>query len=186
MKSRKSRRRPRQLVVDTSVARSAGGENAVHPTSRNCRAFLRTMLEGEHRLVMTPDIISEWKRHRSMYAQRWLVQMYSRRRVDHIPLPDNSELHKKIFSDSADREDDRCYEAIQKDLILLDPALATDKIVVSLDERVRACFALAARSTGELRSLVWVCPGNDAEEAVEWLRAGARPERQRQLAHISA
>jgi hypothetical protein len=172
-------------VVDTSVAHSAGGERATHPTSKNCRSFLKTMLEHEHRLVMTPAIMDEWRRHQSRYARAWLVQMFARRRVDRIPSDGRSDLHPTILSEVEIRGDGRCLDAVRKDLILIDPALATDRLIVSLDETVRECFARAARSVGELRVLVWVCPANQADGALEWLQAGAVSETHRRLGHRS-
>lgn len=35
----------KHLVIDASVARSSGGENAMYPTSKNCRDFLKAVLE---------------------------------------------------------------------------------------------------------------------------------------------
>jgi hypothetical protein len=52
-------KRSKRLVIDASVARSAGGETAVFPTSKHCRDFLRATLETGHCVVMTPVIRSD-------------------------------------------------------------------------------------------------------------------------------
>lgn len=43
----------KRLVIDASVARSAGKKDATDPRSVRCRDFLKTVLEISHRVVMT-------------------------------------------------------------------------------------------------------------------------------------
>ena len=45
----------KRLVIDASVARAAGGEDATYPISVSCRDFLKAVLDLSHRVVMTPD-----------------------------------------------------------------------------------------------------------------------------------
>jgi hypothetical protein len=73
--------RSKRLVIDTSIARSAGGPDATYPTSKRCRDFLQDVLAFRHRVVMTADIREEWHRHRSRFARAWLVSMYARKNV---------------------------------------------------------------------------------------------------------
>jgi hypothetical protein len=68
-----------------------------------------------------------------------------------------------------------------KDAHLIEAARATDRIVVSLDERARALFREAALEVSELRVVMWANPDNQEEGVVEWLDRGARRERPREL-----
>jgi hypothetical protein len=67
------------LVIDASVGRAAGGENATAPTSVNCREFLKSVLFICHRVVMTPEIKEEWKTHQSNFSREWRCQMVARK-----------------------------------------------------------------------------------------------------------
>src|SRR5262249_6151330 len=69
----------RRLVVDASVARSAG--TTENPTSQLCRQFLDAMLTICHKVVMTDDIDKEWRKHGSRYSMSWLAAMQSRRKL---------------------------------------------------------------------------------------------------------
>jgi hypothetical protein len=70
-----------RLVIDASVARSSGETD--HPVSSLCRLFLKEVLEAnfEFRLVMSDEILTEWKRHRSSYSLRSHATMTAKRRV---------------------------------------------------------------------------------------------------------
>src|SRR5690606_39247163 len=70
------RKMSRRIVVDASVARSAGSTE--HPASVASRQFLQEMLAICHRVVMTDEIEQEWKRHRSGFATSWLATMRSK------------------------------------------------------------------------------------------------------------
>ena len=59
----------KRLVIDASVARAAGGEDATFPISVYCRDFLQAVLDISHRVVMTPDIRDEWNKHQSKSAR---------------------------------------------------------------------------------------------------------------------
>lgn len=169
----------RRLVIDASVARAAGGEDATHPISKHSRDFLRAVLNVSHYVVMTPDIRNEWRRNQSTFARRWLVSMTARRKVLPIDIHENRELYTRLtHAASTPRE----REAMQKDTRLLDAAMATDNTIVSLDETVRRLFAVASVQVGELRIIVWVNPGNvEDEQPIAWLRNGAKAERARRL-----
>lgn len=90
----------------------------------------------------------------------------------------DDELWSKV-EDFTDFDNQR--EAMIKDIRLIDAALATDKIVISLDERVRKLFAKAAEQVNELKDIIWVNPAKPEEQAIIWLENGAEPEIERQL-----
>ena len=168
----------RDLVVDASVARSAGGEEATYPTSKNCRDCLKTILALAHRVVMSQPIIDEWNKHKSAFARTWLVSMVARKRVLRIEPQQLEELKQKLEEVAGSQKD---LEAMLKDFHLLEAALATDRTVIALDETVRALFGTACQTLGQIKIVVWVNPDKAEEQAFVWLEAGAEAEPHRQL-----
>jgi hypothetical protein len=84
--------------------------------------------------------------------------MRSKRKVDEFP--DNP--------DEALRREAPTRMSIQKDLFLVEAALATDRIVVSLDELAR--IELALRACAEV---MWVNPVDEGGRVIYWLNKGA-------------
>ena len=168
----------RRLVIDACVARSAGGEDAVYPTPRNCRAFLLAVLDNGHRVVMTPALAAEWNRHRSRFARTWQVSMTARKRVLHLDVAEDPHLRHRV-AQTAEHESQKA--AMLKDCHLLEAAAASDRSVISMDEVVRALFSSASGSMPDLRGVVWVNPDREHERPVVWLSQGARPDLERCL-----
>ena len=168
----------RRLVIDASVARSSGGEDATFPTSKHCRDFLKAVLSICHRIVLTPEIQAEWHKHQSNFARRWLVSMFARKKAEQIGSVRNQKRRDRIAA-AAENENDRT--AMLKDVHLLEAALATDEAVIALDEIVRGLFAQASDSVGEIRNVTWVNPDKDSEMPLAWLEAGAKAEKKRRL-----
>ena len=164
----------RRLVIDASVARASGGEEATYPTSKHCRDLLQAVLTICHHVVLTPDITQEWNTHQSRFARLWRVSMVARKKIYHADIAIDQELHRKIQSSTVSA---RAQEAMRKDLLLITAALHTDKMVVSLDDTARAYFAAASKAVGEIRNIVWVNPGITDEAALKWLQNGAKPEK---------
>ena len=52
-------RSSRRLVIDASIARACGGEDAVYPTAKSCRDALMAVYDICHRVVMTEAIDEE-------------------------------------------------------------------------------------------------------------------------------
>jgi hypothetical protein len=174
-------RTSKRLVIDASVAQSPGDENAVYPTSKNCRDFLLAILDTGHQSVMTEAIRDEWNRHQSRFARRWRVSMVARRKLHFIDVALDDSLREKI-SHIALRMEDR--KAMLKDTHLLEAAIATDQIVISLDETARVLFIAAALRVGEIRRILWANPDKIEEGCIGWLEGGARNERRRQLSFV--
>jgi hypothetical protein len=161
----------KRLVIDASVAQAAGGQTAAHPTSKQCRDFLTAVLEICHRVVMTPEISEEWRQHQSSFARGWRVSMEARKKVTRPdPVPSYHQLYARAESTVLSFKD---REAMYKDFCLLEAALHTDRIVVSLDDTVRHLFAGASRAVAELRQIAWVNPDKEAESVLTWLEEGA-------------
>jgi hypothetical protein len=168
----------RCLVIDTDVARAAGGEECEHPTGRRSRDFLIAVLTICHRVVLTPEIKDEWSRHQSGFARKWRVRMMARRKVANVEPTPNQSLRDRLQHVAAT---DREREAIAKDFPLVEAALAADGIVASKETVIRQLFNTVARKVGELRQIVWVNPDQPDEDPIGWLEGGAQPEDRRKL-----
>lgn len=172
----------KRLVIDASVARSSGGEDATYPTSVHCRDFLQAVLDICHKFVMTPDIKEEWDKHQSVFALRWRRRMVAKGKFVFLKeVSEDKELWDKIDLIAAT---DRQRADMFKDLRLLEAAIATDKTVISLDDNTaRTFFSQAASEINALKEIVWVNPDKVEEETpIEWLENGAKPESKRLLA----
>ncbi|HTW66409.1 MAG TPA: hypothetical protein VME17_17420 [Bryobacteraceae bacterium] len=107
---------------------------------------------------MTPLLREEWNRHRSLFAARWLADMSSKRKVEEIADVPNEEL----------RNEAPARRSVQTDLYLVEPALATNRIVASLDELARTELALSACA-----EVTWINPVDERGHVVYWLNKGA-------------
>ncbi len=170
----------KRLVVNASVARAAGGVDATDSVSINCTEFLETFRdESSHHVVMTFELSEEWDENQSNFAAEWLGNMIATRRFHYIELPQNRALYDEIEATAVEEKD---INAMLKDFHLLGAALATDQIIVSLDETIRGLFKRASQSVGEIRGIIWVNPDRTGEEQpITWLQNGALPEAHRQL-----
>lgn len=173
-----ARRMRKRLVIDASVARAAGGEDAEHPRAKSSRDFLRAVLDICHQLTVTEEILDEWRRHRSGFARRWQVAMFARRKVASVGDVAQDNLRDAIRSAAASRGD---RAAMLKDGHLIEAALAADGIVVSLDDAARALFRIASQEVRDLRGIAWVNPNEAPQDTLEWLRQGAKLDRARHL-----
>lgn len=165
-----------RLVIDASVAQSAGDLSAQHPVSTRCRDFLKAVLEICHHLVMTPEIDEEWKKHASRFARTWRVEMFVKEKVDWARVFPQTELRAKVCDETA--EDQRCI--MLKDWHLIEAAMATDRIIVSRDDTARGLFSGVSKTVGEIRKVIWVNPVEELDPC-SWLEKGASAEDRRML-----
>ncbi|MGH7171344.1 MAG: hypothetical protein ACRELF_05320 [Gemmataceae bacterium] len=169
----------RRLVIDASVASAAGDVNATHTTSKSCRDFLQAVLSICHRAVFPPQLIKEWKKHASRFAQTWQVAMERRQKLDWIEPGTDDEIHETIAEIAASEKD---KAAMEKDAFLLEAAQATtDRMVAPLDEIARDLFRELAGHLPRIGKIVWINPGREEELVLAWLRSGAKPESPRGL-----
>ena len=170
-----------RIVVDASVARAAGGEDAIYPVSKQCRDILSAILNICHHVVMTTNIYSEWKQHQSTFSRKWHFQMLGRKKVD-ISGDVGDEL---LFSNIDDLDfDDAIKTIMKKDLLLIHAARATDRIIISLDKQARRHFAAAATDIPLLRDIVWMDPDEDFETLTKWLESPHMSVEQKMLGAI--
>lgn len=175
-------KKPVALVIDADIARAAGGQKTAHSTPKNCRDFLKAVLKDHHCLVMTSEIKTEWKKHYSLFAKKWLQEMYGRKRV-WVARPEHDEELCRRTEEAAESIKQR--HAIFKDFHLVEAALATDQRIASMDQKMRRLLSIAASEKGveELRAIVWVNPDKSEEQALAWLKDGAPHEQKRCLGY---
>ncbi len=177
------------LVIDASVGGMTGGGVVAEETPQGrCRRCLRAVKANQYGIFFHPQTWEEWRRHRSEYAKEWLQQMYSRKRVtikreDEIPESILSIRVQRLIRKRVGPEilTEAVCTIMLKDCHLLEASLAADKVIISLDEKVRFHFSVATENIGEIREIVWVNPDKAEENALVWLEEGAEPEKHRQL-----
>jgi hypothetical protein len=166
------------LVIDASVAQSAGGEKATDPISISCRDCLETIRKVCHRMVITPEISREWDRHQSSFARGWRRWMISKRKVARLTPTLNPEIYD-VIGELITVEKQQAD--ILKDTLLVEAAVSSDKTILSLDDRMRRLLMVLAPQVREVGELVWVNPTNAEENCLPWLKEGAQPEKHRQI-----
>ena len=93
----------------------------------------------------------------------------------------------EVFPDDALRDEirrlplpERTVAAMLKDAHLVEAALSTDGLIVSLDDEARKGFARASQSIPRIEGIVWVNPERD-RNVRDWLRSGAPRDEKRTL-----
>lgn len=170
----------RRLVVNASVARAAGGEWAIFPTSRNCRDFLAEIINLGHFVIMTTEIRKEWNKHCSLYSLSWLAAMTKRKKSIFLANVENDGLRQKIITNAPD---DGSRNAMIKDIILIEAAMYADNTIASLDETVQKKYKGISIKVTEIGQIVWVNPDKEDETPIIWLRQGANPDEERKLGY---
>ena len=157
--------RDASIVIDASVARACGQESSATLYGATSRDALKAIRAAGIKIVMTPDLMSEWKRHRSNYARSWLVDMFGRKRVVMLEPPIDESIRKALVN-----LPDKALIAVEKDLHIMDAALATSLRVLSHDREVRQHFAAMAVDVGSLKNLFWADPIVDSCQS--WIANG--------------
>jgi hypothetical protein len=168
-------------VIDASIGRAAGDKS--EGTSFHCRGFLAAVLEVGHAAVMNDDLLAEWHRHRSRFARTWLRRMYGSHKVVVVELPPDEQLRTQIGRAAPGES---ILAIMLKDCHLIEAALATDRRVAALDDRVRHHFGRASTHVRSLRRVCWVNPAVVDERPLEWLRQNAPLERHRLLGAVAS
>lgn len=178
------KRSPKCLVIDTDIARAAGGGIIQREPSKSCRVFMDTLLaDTKHKVVLTRTIQEEWNKHQSLATLSWRATMIAQKRVCLIRAPVDHELRQKVEQCASS---DNKRKAMLKDFHLVEAAYQADKIVISMDETVRQCFREVTHKIRPLAFIVWVNPCISEETPVDWLKNGAELERERLLGYRRA
>lgn len=168
--------RPRRLVIDADVLHSAGESD--HPISSACRTFLETVFNVGHCVVITDAIQEEWRRHSDSRITRiWRRRMYGRRLFIWFQGEEDKILRGRINA----AVDSDHKGIVNRDVHLIEAAIATDRLVTSRDETARGAFKIASNDIREIVEIVWVNPTRACEEPIEWLQNGAKAESHRRL-----
>ncbi len=189
----------KRLVIDASVARAAGEIKppavTEHQTSKSCRDFLLEVKKICHKIVMTDDIRLEWEKveilegdhwrkgHQSRFSSRWLATMQ-----DLDKLVELGESHDDLLrSEIEESASDKHLSAIMlKDVHLVEGALLADHAIVSLEDRCLNHFIAIADKVPKLKQLVWINPAKAEEQPIQWLRQGAKLEKERRLGYLTS
>lgn len=178
---------PVRLVVDANVAIAAG--QSEHPVSSRCREFLDKVIKGDFRVIMTKDIEYEWKDptkpRQTNTSRRWLVRLYSEKKVDWQDDVFDSELRDELDALDDDEYSAKMRLLMLEDVHLLEAALATDRNVSSLDEAVRKLFNRAAVSVDKIKVIVWRNPTMVEDDCISWLENGCPVETRKQLGYVA-
>ena len=146
------------LIVDADIARSSGMTE--HPVSRNSRESLEFIINNDLKLAMCPELFNEWKKHKSIFAKKWLVSMYAKKKVVRInPI---SEAQTKVDNAIITPKE---KSIASKDAHLIDAALFTDKVILSNDDNARTVFCKISGTYKELQSIRWFNVVNHSKEA---------------------
>ena len=104
--------------------------------------------------------------------------------IEDLISPDD--LLKERVINTAKPEAVKQKEDMLKDYFLLEAALASDKTVISLDDKTaRKLFSQASQNIDEIKEIVWVNPDKSEEKPIEWLMNGALAETERFLVNYS-
>jgi len=170
----------KRLVIDTDITSAAGDERSKDIEAKTCHDLLEKVRETEHLFVITTDIWIEWKKHRSGFAQDWLQTMFARKLVVKLGDVRNEALKDKILHFV---QGQKAKDATEKDIHLLEAAIATDRLLISKNRKDMERFIAIADRVGEIQAIVWVNPMNEKDSSLEWLENGCTSERWRQLGY---
>lgn len=155
------------LVFDADIFRGASERSR---RGLDCARVMKAALTICHRAAVSADLMEEWKRHRSGFSHRWLNQMFGKKKVILLSVPQLELLRTELSA-----LEEPCRSITMKDVHLIECAIASgDRVVVSCDERARACFA--AMHTNTLQGVVWVNPERGTSEVIAWLERGVLDE----------
>lgn len=134
------------------------------------RAFLDAVITICHRAVVTPSILAEWDRHQSTYFRHWRAAMHKKSKLLAVPADRRPKLRARILEanfGTAQRA------PAEKDVHLVEAALAADKIVCSLESEAPELFARVAERYEPISEVAWANPGSHADALRSWLEEGA-------------
>jgi hypothetical protein len=163
-----------EIVVDTSVVRSCGDQNATSSQAIDCRNILEYLLLHRVTLILSKEIYDEWFKfdpvinspYISRYARLWLKKMNDRKLIKNIqPTKYNQirECSEKMLITAHKNQ-------FMKDLHLFEAALDSCNRIVSKENicwiharSIVECSEILRRihwvSPHDLRSLIWIQDG---------------------------
>ena len=154
-----------KLVVDTTIARSAGTKDASNPVASAARdTLLQVRDTSSIYLVWTKDVAAEWNKHATLIAMQVVADLKSRGRLHHCKPMRHNALRKVI------KEVDSGTELMLKDIFLVEAALETDDRIIALDDQARWHFAKLSDAFPLLQRVHWINPVRD--DLRSWIAVG--------------
>jgi hypothetical protein len=145
------------FVVDASIARACSSNAVTYPIAMQCRDFLLKLQKSPYGVVMTEDIQAEWQEYQSDFTEKWLCEMTQKRRFKVISSPGSDLEIRNLIELMAKTDQER--SSMNKDILLLETALANDKRIVSLDENTTYKYYMANKDKiVKFQQLIWVNP----------------------------
>lgn len=176
-KAKKAGEKRWRLVIDTSIFRAASERPSADPRGQTCSDLLHRILTICHHVAFAPEARDEWNRHRSRFAMTWRRAMTARKKLHFLEEAcrddELRDVCRQLFEDD---DAPGSWDEVEKDLHLVEAALVTDKVVLSVDRRIHECLAWVASQRGarSLQGLRWLDPVED-EGKVGRLLAGSLP-----------
>ena len=168
------------LVIDTDIASSASERDTPDIRPKNCRELLLVTRDAGHKVVSTEAIRIEWQKHQSRFTRTWLASMIARKQICWVKAPADEQLRLNIEKYALS---EKKRDAMLKDIHLIEAAMQTDRIVLSIDETVRGYFGEVTHKIRLLASVTWVNPCRSEETPIAWLQCGAQSETKRLLGY---
>jgi len=167
-----------RVVIDTSVMRTAGEEDA--SGCEECRKCLDALLHLRHCYVLTDSLADEYITHSGRFGLVWQVKMADNGLEVHVKHSTNADIRKRI--QRAQLSPAR-KKALLKDVRLIEAALQADKIIVSRDEEARNLYAKMAAECKEIGEIMWINPDRPEDEAASVLQCIEPYDEKRTLKH---
>ncbi|MBE3143699.1 MAG: hypothetical protein IMZ61_07235 [Planctomycetes bacterium] len=143
----------RNLVVDASVMCASG--RTAHPVSKASREALEAILQICHHAVMTADIRREWEGRKSLFSEIWRAAMESKGKIHDLNGVDAAELSAAMMASSMDPSE---FKLVEKDAHIINAALSSDKILVTLDDRLKRTMEKYGSLASIAARIKWVNP----------------------------
>ncbi len=159
------------IVIDASILRTAGEPSKIDQRSAKCRQFLEAMRRICHRAILTPEMKVEWDKHQSNFGTRWRASMARIGKIVFSHIEIDQTLRSAIRDASPDKH---IAEIMIKDARLIEAALASDQIVVSLDDKARLHFRDICVRITRLKRVSWINPNVKSDQYVKWMEEGAK------------
>lgn len=158
----------RSIVIDTSIARSAGSSDASCEQASSCRNLLIEVLEICHHFATSPEIEKEWNKHQSPFSVAWLTEMERRGKVDRYNSTKITGLSGAIGK--LKKVDQGGRAKMQKDRHLVEAARVADKIIATYDGKAATHFRWLAQSFEPIVGIQWLDVSKSPATAISFLR----------------
>ncbi|GAA3881453.1 hypothetical protein GCM10022227_43900 [Streptomyces sedi] len=153
-----------RVVVDACVGREAGETNA--PRSKSSRLVLEAILRQGVFVDFSPEVDREWRKHASRISIMWQTRMIAKRRLNKVRDKPSALLRKHV-RDLLGNPDD--IAALNKDVHLLELALAYGSGIISSDDRSGRLSRIVAEGYRPLRRVQWVSPHDPEGSCLAWV-----------------